>query len=80
MQLGVHCLNARIGSDRVLLELERCEDQLRIWLNSSAANAEWFAKDPVGALRAARLGLQEDVLRELALVIRALTKKLAATA
>jgi hypothetical protein len=71
-------LNAPISPDRLLIELASCEDQLKLWLSSSAANAEWFAKDPVSAMRAAKLGLQEDLLCELAMVIGTLMGKLAA--
>jgi len=63
------------GADQLLLELARCEDQLKLWLNSSA-NAEWFAKDPVRAMRAAELGLPEDLLQEFALVLGSLKEKL----
>jgi hypothetical protein len=64
------------GADQLLLELARCEDQLKVWLSSSAENAECFAKDPVRAMRAAHLGLPEDLLQELALVLGSLKEKL----
>jgi hypothetical protein len=76
----VHRLNARIVSDQLLRELAKCEDKLDVWLRSSPANAELFAKDPVRAMRAARLGLHDDVFNDLALVIGSLAQKLAATA
>jgi len=72
---GVHFLTNQRGADQLLLELARCEDQLKLWLNSSA-NAEWFAKDPVSAMRAAELGLPEDLLQEFALVLGSLKEKL----
>ena len=64
------------GADPLLLELARCEHQLKLWLISSAANAEWFATDPVSAMRAAELGLPEDILQEFALVLGSLKEKL----
>jgi hypothetical protein len=62
--------------DQLLLELARCEDQLKLWLLSSAVNTRWFAKDPISAMRAAELGLPEDLLQELALVLGSLKQKL----
>ncbi|HXA86453.1 MAG TPA: hypothetical protein VNZ47_15330 [Candidatus Dormibacteraeota bacterium] len=49
---------------------------MKLWLSSSAENAEWFAKDPVSAMRAAELGLPEDLLQEFALVLGSLKEKL----
>jgi flagellar motor switch/type III secretory pathway protein FliN len=70
-------LTNQIGADQLLLELARCEHQLKLWLSRSAANAERFATDPVSAMRAAELGLPEDILQELALVLGSLKEKLA---
>jgi hypothetical protein len=72
----VHWVTNLCGADPLLLELARCENQLKLWLSSSAENAEWFAKDPVSAMRAAELGLPEDILQELALVLGLLKEKL----
>jgi hypothetical protein len=72
----VHWVTNPRGADPLLLELARCENQLKLWLSSSAENAEWFAKDPVSAMRAAELGLPEDILQELALVLGLLKEKL----
>jgi hypothetical protein len=74
------CTHAQIGTDRLLLELASCEAKLNAWIRSSAVNAELFSKDPVAAMRAANLGLPEDVLEDLASVIESLAKKLSATA
>jgi hypothetical protein len=73
---GVHSLTNQHSADQLLLELARCEDQLKLWLSSSAENAEWFAKDPVSAMRAAEVGLPEDLLQEFALVLGSLKEKL----
>ena len=73
---GVHCLTNQRGADELLLQLARCEDQLKLWINSSAANAERFAEDPVSAMRAAQLGVPENLLQELALVLGSLKEKL----
>jgi hypothetical protein len=69
-------LKAQIGSDQLLFELANCEGKLNAWIRSSAVNAELFAKDPVSAMRAANLGIQGDVLEELAIVIESISKKL----
>jgi hypothetical protein len=74
------CTHAQTGTDRLLLELASCEAKLNAWIRSSAVNAELFSKDPVAAMRAANLGLPEDVLEELASVIASLAKKLSAIA
>jgi hypothetical protein len=57
---------AQICSDQLLLELADCEGKLNAWIRTSSVNAELFAKDPVAAMRAANLGIPEDVLEDLA--------------
>jgi hypothetical protein len=74
--MGVTCLKAQIGSDQLLLELANCEGKLNAWIGTSAVNAESFAKDPVAAMRIANLGIPEDVLEDLAMVIESISRKL----
>jgi hypothetical protein len=62
--------------DFLVQELQKCESQLDAWLNSSAANTEWFVRDPVAALRAAKLGMNEKVLEELEETMRMIAQKL----
>lgn len=62
--------------DRLLLELHSHEDQLRAWLDSSEENAVLFVKNPVAALRAANLGISEELIAEFEQVLRALENKL----
>lgn len=64
------------SSDRLIQELKKCEPQLQTWLEASAVNALWFLVDPVDALRAANLGLPEDLLAELETTIKTLEEKL----
>ena len=64
--------------DRLLLELARKQQELDLWLRSSETHARWFRKDPVGALRAANLGIPDEVLRELEMVTAAIVQKLKA--
>ncbi len=63
-------------SDALIRELRKHEVQLQAWLQSSAVNALWFLVDPVDALRAANLGLPEDLLLELEQTIKSLENKL----
>ena len=69
-------MKAQNGADELLLELASCEGKLNAWMRTSALNAELFAKDPVAAMRAANLGIPEDVLEDLAMVIESISKKL----
>jgi len=73
-------LQTQLPTDRLLLELAKCENQLKLWLCVSPENAVLFAKDPVGALRAADLGLEEDTLQELNLLLSAIAEKVLAAA
>jgi hypothetical protein len=57
-------------------KLARCEHALQQWLQRSEANTHWFRRDPIAALRAANLGIEEEVLLELESVTRALAQKL----
>lgn len=64
--------------DHLLQELNLHEEQLNVWLNSSPANAILFIEDPVAALRAANLGIPENMLQELKETMNALAEKLGA--
>lgn len=57
-------------------KLAQREHALQQWLQRSEANARWFRRDPIAALRAANLGIEEDVLLELEAVTRAIAQKL----
>jgi hypothetical protein len=57
-------------------ELTSREPFLTEWLERSAMNARWFRKDPIAALRAANIGIDEALLRELESVATALAAKL----
>ena len=62
--------------DHLLLALSAKEPVLREWISSSGKNSRWFAKDPLGAIRGARLGVDEDLVRQLELIIRSIARKL----
>jgi hypothetical protein len=59
-------------------ELQRCEAGLNARLGQSAANADWLVRDPVGALRAANLGMDEQVLAELGATMKMIAEKIEA--
>jgi hypothetical protein len=42
-----------------------CESHLSAWLNESDCNADLFRRDPLTAMRAANLDLDEGLLAEL---------------
>ncbi len=46
-------------------KLTRKQPALDRWLRHSEANADLFFRDPMAALRAANLGIEEEVLKEL---------------
>lgn len=47
---------------RILYELCRNENKLQQWISDSDYHATWFAGDPIGAIRAAKLGLCDKSL------------------
>ena len=62
--------------DRLLARLNQVEKQLQDWTNRSAKNAEWFRRDPLGAMRAAGLDIEDDIMLELEVITRNIAKKL----
>ena len=62
--------------DRLLARLNQVEKQLQDWTNRSAKNAQWFRRDPLGAMRAAGLDIEDDVMLELEIITKAISKKL----
>ena len=62
--------------DPLMLQLAQCEGQLAIWLQKSEANALHFAEDPIGAMKAARLSIDEEVFSELEQLTRSLARKI----
>ncbi len=63
-------------NDRLLQALNLHERELNQWLNSAPANPIFFLEDPVGALRAADLGISETLLGELQETMNGLLMKL----
>ena len=64
------------GPDDLLRELAGKESDLCDWLSSSDKNRQWFAADPVGAIRAAELGIDEHLLQQLEVTTRSIARKL----
>jgi len=62
--------------DRLLARLNEVEKQLQDWTNRSAKNAQWFRRDPLGAMRAAGLDIEDDIMLELEVITRNIAKKL----
>jgi len=60
----------------LLNELTTREQQLNAWLERSAMNARWFRKDPLTALRAANIGLNDNILKELESITASIAEKL----
>lgn len=65
-----------VHPDRLLAQLGKVEQQLQQWIALSPENADWFKRDPLGAMRAAGLNIEDDILLELELITKAIAKKL----
>jgi hypothetical protein len=64
------------GPDRLLDQLDKVERQLQQWTSSSPENAARFRRDPLAAMRAAGLNIDDDIMLELELITKAIAKKL----
>ncbi len=62
--------------DRLITELERFEVRLQEWTSSSPANLRLFRKDPLRAMQAAGLDVEDDIMLELQFVTAAIARKL----
>ncbi len=62
--------------DPLISELEEVETQLRKWLESSEEHAQLFRRDPIAAMRAAGVDLEDDTIMELELIASAIARKL----
>jgi hypothetical protein len=65
-----------VKDDSLLRALFECEERLHDWIENSAQNALWFARDPIGAIRAANVGMDEELLSELEAVAAGIAVKL----
>ncbi|HZE79858.1 MAG TPA: hypothetical protein VE604_03085 [Candidatus Polarisedimenticolia bacterium] len=62
--------------DRLLDQLHQVERDLKKWIGRSSRNADLFRRDPLGAMRAAGLNLEDDIMLELEMISRSIAKKL----
>ncbi|HEU5415671.1 MAG TPA: hypothetical protein VFW31_18035 [Candidatus Angelobacter sp.] len=62
--------------ERLLRELSARETDLIQWIQSSERNTRWFTADPMSAIRAANLGIDERTLDQLELITLSIAKKL----
>ena len=65
-----------VHPDRLLAQLDKVEHELQQWIARSPENAEQFRHDPLGAMRAAGLNIEDDIMLELELITKAIAKKL----
>jgi hypothetical protein len=63
-------------TDRLLAQLDKVERQLQDWIASSKKNAAWFRRDPLAAMRAAGLDMEDDIMLELEIITKSIAKKL----
>jgi hypothetical protein len=64
------------GNDSLLDRLHKVERELQQWIATSKKNADWFRRDPLAAMRAAGLDMEDDIMLELEQITRAIAKKL----
>lgn len=62
--------------EHLLQELSARENDLLQWIRSSERNTRLFTADPIAAIRAANLGIDEQVLYQLELITLSIAKKL----
>ncbi len=70
--------NKNIGQRRAdpLNELEKVEARLQQWLARSRENASLFRADPIAALKAAGVDLEDDTMMELEMIFSNIARKL----
>jgi hypothetical protein len=62
--------------DPLLENLTKVERDLKKWIGNSSKNADFFRRDPLGAMRAAGLNLEDDIMLELEMITKSIAKKL----
>lgn len=67
---------SRVRVEQLMLDLAAKEQHLVEWIQISETNARWFATDPMSAIRAANLGLDDHVLQQLELITLSIARKL----
>lgn len=67
--------SARQSPDRLINELGRIERRLQSWIGSSEENAQMFREDPIRAMRAAGLEMEDDLICELEMIMNGIARK-----
>jgi hypothetical protein len=62
--------------DRLLANLNKVEEDLKKWIGDSKKNSDLFRSDPLAAMRAAGLNLEDDIMLELEMITKSIAKKL----
>lgn len=62
--------------DRLLNHLSKVEQDLQKWMGNSKKNADLFRRDPLSAMRAAGLNLEDDIMLELEMITKSIARKL----
>jgi len=65
-----------VQPDRLITQLENAEATLQSWIESSPDNLAFFRRDPIRAMRAAGLEIDDDIMLELELITRDIARKL----
>ena len=65
-----------VEPDRLLANLNKVEQDLKKWIGDSKKNADLFRRDPLSAMRAAGLDLEDDIMLELEMITRSIARKL----
>jgi hypothetical protein len=63
-------------TDRLIEELGRVEVRLQHWISSSERNARMFREDPIAAMRAAGLEIEDELICELERIMHGIAAKL----
>ncbi|HKT49393.1 MAG TPA: hypothetical protein VJV96_03820 [Candidatus Angelobacter sp.] len=66
----------RVSHARLISQLENAEGALQQWIASSPRNSDFFRRDPIGAMRAAGLDIDDDIMLELETVTSSIARKL----
>ena len=63
-------------ADPLIQALLKCESRLSAWLAESEVNIELFRRDPMAAIRAANLDVDEGLLGQLEEIVRGIALKI----
>ena len=63
-------------TNRLMRALNKAEAQLQLWIASSRTNAQLFRSDPIAAMHAAGLEIEDDLMCELEAILRGIASKL----